>query len=127
MAIILKKIGSGEYAYLSKRDGAKVVHTYLGPAKSDAVQYALAEQKEVSMVPNRLNALFWDTSIENININRHASYIIGRVLELGDFSAIEWIQKVYPSHKITEVINTSRELSDKSRNFWQIWFGGSHA
>jgi hypothetical protein len=104
-----------------------VVHKYLGPVGSPQVKKKLAEKKEVSMVPERFRSLFWDTSLGNIQIKRHARYIIERVLEFGDMDALEWLQRVYPTQMIIDVLSVSRSISEKSRNFWEIWFGVEHA
>ncbi|MGC2063820.1 MAG: hypothetical protein WA610_12650 [Thermodesulfovibrionales bacterium] len=123
----MKKIGRGEYAYLVVREGSKVVHKYLGPAGSPQVKKKLAERKEVSSIPDRFRPLFWDTSPGNIHIRRNARYIIERVLEFGDNEAIAWLQRVYTTRTILDVLNTSRAISNKSRNFWEIWFEAGNA
>lgn len=127
MSLVTKNIGRGKYVYLVTREGKKVVHKYLGPVGSPQVQKKLDEKKEVSMVPERFRSLFWDTSLGNIQIRRHARYIIERVLEFGDMDALEWLQRVYPTRMIIDVLSVSRSISDKSRNFWEIWFGVEHA
>lgn len=127
MSVVTKKIGKGEYAYLVERQGKKVVHKYLGPAGSPQVMKKLAERKEVSEVPDRFRTLFWDTTLGNIHIRRNARYIIERVLELGDIEALDWLQRVYPTRTVLDVLGTSRAISDKSRNFWEIWFGVQNA
>lgn len=123
MSILIKKIGKKEYAYLAYRAGARVVHKYLGPASSDRVADKIAEMKATETVGDEYRSLFWDTDLKNINMKRNANYIIERVLEMGDFSALKWIQNIYPARKIIEVVETSRKISQKSRNFWRIWFG----
>jgi hypothetical protein len=127
MSLVTKKIGKGEYAYLVTREGKKVVHKYLGPVGSPQVQKKLAEKREISIVPERLRSLFWDTSLRNIQIKQHARYIIERVLEFGDLDALEWLQRVYPTQTIIDVLSVSRAISEKSRNFWEIWFGVERA
>jgi hypothetical protein len=123
MSVVIKKIGGSEYAYLVVREGKRVVHTYLGPAGSPRVMQRLHDRNEVKAVPPRFRVLFWDTSLEKIHMKRNARYIIERVLELGDMDAIEWLQKVFPTRHIIDVLVMSRQLTEKSRNFWLIWFG----
>lgn len=127
MSILLKKIGGKEYAYLAYRDGARVVHKYLGPAESGRVAKKISEMQASEKVREEYRALFWDTDLKNIHIRRNAGYIIERVLEMGNLSALAWIQGLYPARKIIEVIETSRKVSPKSKNFWQIWFGVADA
>ncbi len=95
MKLITKKIGNGEYLYLVFREGKKVIHKYLGPANKPQVAKLMMNKKEVSIIPERLKYLFWDTSLNKIHIRQNARYIIERVLELGDIYALEWLQRVY--------------------------------
>jgi hypothetical protein len=122
MAIITKKIGNKSYAYLSVRQGRKVLHKYIGPTESPATQKRICAYGDMNAVPERFRSLFWDTRLENINVKRNAAYIIERVLDMGSLDALEWVQRVYPVHKIIDVLTSSRALGEKSRNFWSLWF-----
>ena len=123
MAIITKKIGRNEYSYLVTREGDRVVHHYLGSARNTKVLKMAKAREEAASVPMRLRTLFWDTALENISLKSHARYVIDRVLEFGDLDAFTWLKNVYPGWKIQEELILSRNISVKSRNFWQIWFG----
>jgi hypothetical protein len=123
MAIITKKIGNNSYAYLSVRQGRKVVHKYIGPVYNPATKKRMSAYSEINAVPERFRSLFWDTRLENINVRRNAAYIIERVLDMGSLDALEWVQRIYPVHKIIDVLTSSRALAEKSRNFWSLWFG----
>jgi hypothetical protein len=127
MTIISKKAGKKKYAYLSVREGSRVVHKYIGPVDDPKVMKILSGKAETTGVPLRFRPLFWDTVLENIHINRNARYIIERVLEFGDLDAVEWLQKVYPVRKIADVLNLSKNVTEKSKNFWTIWFGVDYA
>ncbi len=127
MSMIIKKQGSKEYAYLSVREGDKVRQKYVGGTDDPKVKKLLAIESDNKAVPERLAYLFWDTNIKNIQIKKHTSYIIGRILELGDLDAVEWMQMVYPGAKIVEVLLTIHNLSDKSRNFWRLYYGVDNA
>lgn len=121
MSIVTKKIGKREYAYLASREGGKVVHRYLGAADGSKAAQLSKVKAETTSVPERFAVLFWDTALQNINLNRHAGYIIEKVLEFGDLDAFSWLQDVYPGRRIKETMLLSRNLSARSRNFWQIW------
>ena len=123
MNLITKKIGNGEYAYLVFREGKKIVHKYLGSVNNPQVIKLTTGKKDVSIIPKWLQYLFWDTSLNKIHIKQNARYIIERVLEFGDMYALEWLQRVYPTRNIIDVIFLSRNLTEKSRNFWRLWFG----
>jgi hypothetical protein len=123
MNVITKRIGKGEYAYLVVREGKKVVHKYLGPLDDPKVTKIISEKKETTVVPERFRPLFWDTNLSKIHIKRNARYIIERVLEFGNMDAVKWLQKVYPLQTIIDLLNMSRIITEKSRNFWLVWFG----
>jgi hypothetical protein len=123
MNLITKKIGNGEYAYLVFREGKKIVHKYLGSVNNPQVIKLTTGKKDVSIIPKWLQYLFWDTSLNKIHIKQNARYIIERVLGFGDMYALEWLQRVYPTRTIIDVIFLSRNLTEKSRNFWRLWFG----
>ncbi|WKZ32816.1 MAG: hypothetical protein QY316_13055 [Thermodesulfobacteriota bacterium] len=73
-------------------------------------------------VPSEFYSLFWDVDPEKIDLEKNARYVIERVLELGDLKALKWIQMLYPTGLIVEILKTSRKISPKSKNFWTIWF-----
>jgi len=123
MSIVTKKIGKRKYAYLAVREGKKVVHKYLGPIDSSAVEKKIADLREANRVPDRFRVLFWDTDLGNVSLKRNARYIIERILEFGSLEAVYWLQKVYTTRTILDALHESVVVSEKSRNFWDIWFG----
>lgn len=127
MGIVTKRIKNRSYAYLVTREGKKVAHRYLGPGGDPAVEKMIINQKETHSVPERFRTLFWDTNLKNIHIKRNARYIIERVLELGNLDAVNWLQRVYTVQNILDVLSTIRGISDKSRTFWNLWFGAEDA
>ena len=127
MGIITKTIGKRKYSYLAIREGKKVVHKYLGPSDDPKISHMASMEKETSYIPERFHFLFWDTTPGNINTRHNAQYIIERILEVGDVDALEWMQRVYPVQRIIHVLHVSRAVSEKSRNFWTLWFGVADA
>jgi hypothetical protein len=127
MAIIRKKIGTKEYSYLVSREGSRVIHRYLGPVHCAKAQKMMAVREGVASVPERFRSLFWETALENINLKTHGRYIMEKVLEFGDLDAFCWLRDIYPGWQIRETLLLSRNLSEKSRSFWSIWFEGEDA
>ena len=126
MSVVIKKVGNNEYAYLAYRRGGKVVQKYLGAVADSKVRRMIANIEAEKSVPRRFRSLFWDTDLSKITVRNNASYIIERVLELGGLGAVRWIQKMYPTRQIVETCESSRKISDKSKNFWRIWFGDNN-
>lgn len=71
-------------------------------------------------LPKKLKILFWDFNLEQINISQHKAFIIERLLEKGDFEAVKWIFQNLPKQEVETVILKSPNISQKTRNFWQI-------
>jgi len=71
-------------------------------------------------IPDHLKPFFWETEFSQINVNKNKPYIIERILELGDISAVKWLFSNYTKNEIKEVLEKSRKVSAKSRNFWQL-------
>ncbi len=67
-----------------------------------------------------LKSLFWDADWSKIDPKKHKKFIIERVLELGDQNAVSWLFSTYPKVEIERVLNTSRNISVKSANYWSI-------
>ena len=72
------------------------------------------------MLPYAVQKYYWDVPLESIDLNAHRRYVITRLLELGDEVAIAWLLCQYSGTEIKSVIETSRELSPKSRNYWRL-------
>jgi len=80
------------------------------------------------MLPQALAKYFWDAAFESIDRNRNKSYIISRILELGDEAAVQWLEASYPHDELIRALMTSRLLSPKSRAYWKLKFNvTSHA
>jgi hypothetical protein len=75
------------------------------------------------MVPNTLQALFWDTNLSTFQPSAYPDYTIFRVLEYGDDEAVAWLRETFSSPEIRRVICTERRLSPKSATFWALVYG----
>lgn len=120
MSIVIK---NEKYAYRAYRSGKKVVHKYLGLLADPAVAEKVNELEQEKQVPAEFRHLFWDTDPAKIDLKKNARYVIEKVLEMGGLAAFQWIQRLYPTRLITEIMETSRKITPKSRNFWTIWLG----
>ncbi|MBI3398169.1 MAG: hypothetical protein HY026_02910 [Deltaproteobacteria bacterium] len=127
MAILIKKISGKEYMYHAYRQGGKVVHKYLGPASDMQVMQKVQEFAAEKRIPDKFLLLFWDAEPSSIGIKKNARYIIERVLEVGGMDAVQWLQRIYATRLIVEVCESSRKVSERSKNFWRIWFGYKYA
>ncbi|MDP3785447.1 MAG: hypothetical protein Q8R12_05345 [bacterium] len=63
-------------------------------------------------------ALFWDTNPKNIDVKKHAPYIIERVLDLGTDSEVRWLWRTYPKLLLRRVVGRSRSLRPRTKTLW---------
>lgn len=63
-------------------------------------------------------SLFWDA--EEIDVSKHAGYIIARILDYGDFGDIKKLLEIYGKEEITEVVKNRRGLLPKTGKYWAI-------
>jgi len=74
------------------------------------------------MIPEYVLKLFWDAKKSSIDIEKHSSYIIKRVLDFGDVPAVNWLLKTYPQELIKKIVNKKRGLHPKTITFWERHF-----
>ena len=74
-------------------------------------------------IPAQIRPLFWDVDVERIDHARNAEYVISRILEWTTPPALEWLENQYSAQQIIEVNRTSRKVSKRSREFWNLWYG----
>lgn len=77
----------------------------------------------MSKVGQSLLPFFWETDLEKVDIQRNKNFIIERILELGDRSAVEWLFTTYSTAAIKKTLEESRNISKKSKNFWKMILG----
>jgi hypothetical protein len=74
--------------------------------------------------PDTLSWLFWDVDVERLDVERHADYILGRVLERGRLSDVHWALEAYGSERILQFLREAAnpELSARTIAFWRAFF-----
>lgn len=79
-----------------------------------------------SKIPKKIRfrpELFWDTDIKTIDPEKHARYIIERVLDFGNDSEIKWLVHYYSENKIKKVLAEPRSpLKPKTKSLWSLVF-----
>lgn len=71
-------------------------------------------------IPKFLKKYFWDTDFRKLNKKDHSYFIVERILEHGDEKAIKWMRHNFGLAEIRAVLTSSRNLSSRSANFWQL-------
>lgn len=66
-------------------------------------------------------SLFWDVDPKTIDPEKHAKYIIERILEFGDDEEVRWMWSYYPHRLIKDrVINSRGVLREKTKALWKL-------
>lgn len=73
---------------------------------------------------NFRQSLFWDVDPKNLNIKKHAIYIIERIMEFGKDSEIRWLWSTYKPSQLKAVASHSRALNPKTKTLWKLLLRG---
>lgn len=69
-------------------------------------------------LPKFLKQYFWDVDFDSLNLTKSKTFILKRVLDRGDTKALWWIKKNYTKDEIKNLLQFSRDISQKTANFW---------
>jgi len=69
--------------------------------------------------PCSVAKFFWDTDPMHLDVDADYFFIIERLMEEGDDSAIRWMMHRYSDTQRIEVVRSSRRLSRKTARLWQ--------
>ena len=64
--------------------------------------------------------LFWDVDPKTIDQQKHAQYIIERILDFGNDQEVRWLWQTYPKRLIKKVVNNPRRLMPATKSLWQL-------
>jgi hypothetical protein len=67
------------------------------------------------------SSLFWDA--DEIDAEKHAAYVIARVLDYGGIEDVRMLRKLYTDNKIGEVVRKRRGLFPQTGKYWAVKLG----
>jgi len=70
-----------------------------------------------------LSPIFWDTNPETLELNKHAKYIIPRVMDYGTIEDAKKIEQYYGRDTIQQVLQEAPYLNKKTISFFAWKFG----
>ena len=76
-------------------------------------------QKKI-ILPKFLKSIFWDVELKNIDPIHHQNFLITRIAEKGRLEDVLWLRKQFSSAVIQKVLNKSKNITAKTRNFWNL-------
>lgn len=65
-------------------------------------------------------SLFWDTDPKKLDPQKHAKYIIERIMDFGNDDEVRWMRHNYPKPLLAKVVKTSKELHPSSKTLWTL-------
>lgn len=74
----------------------------------------------MAALPEFLRPWFWDVEFHDIRLPERKTYVLERLLELGDDQAIRWVKASFVSQDIADVVRRSRRISPKTARFWSL-------
>lgn len=86
----------------------------------DVIRRQKHTRRRIKIKPIRFRqSLFWDVDPKTIDPQRHARYVIERVLDFGNDKEARWLYHAYPHSLISEVVRRSRVLHPQSKILWK--------
>ncbi|MFZ2664034.1 MAG: hypothetical protein WAX66_01595 [Patescibacteria group bacterium] len=73
-------------------------------------------------LPKDFSKYFWDINANKLSVDENYSFIIERLLELGDLDELAWVNNNYSKEKIAETLHKSRRISPKTGNFFSLYY-----
>ncbi len=74
------------------------------------------------MIESFTPAIFWDTTISQLDAQKHSGYIIERVLNFGTLDDWELLKKIYPKKRIFSESLKLKNLDQKAVSFLSNYF-----
>jgi hypothetical protein len=80
----------------------------------------LSEKKNTARLPDELKRYFWDVEFEELTIEKYPKFIAERILNYGSMEEVRWLVSWADQDFIRNIVENSRNLNAKSRNFWKM-------
>lgn len=71
-------------------------------------------------LPEMLRKYFWDCSFEDLRLAQYPIFISERVLNLGDMDSLRWLFSKIDKKFLIDLVNKSRNLNKKTKNYWKL-------
>jgi len=78
------------------------------------------QKKAKHKLPEKFRKYFWDCDFDKLTIEKYPKFITERILNYGDWDSIRWLFGFIKSDFTKQLIESSRNLNEKTRNFWKI-------
>ncbi len=75
-------------------------------------------------LPESVRLLLWDADPAAVDPDRHADYVMERVMSRGSWEAMRWLRRTYSRERIAEfVVRRGRRLTPRDEAYWALVAG----
>ncbi|HEY2517983.1 MAG TPA: hypothetical protein VGI39_44235 [Polyangiaceae bacterium] len=73
-------------------------------------------------VPDFIQRLLWDVDPSGIDLERHAPFVIERIMSRGTWEAMKWLRATYPRERLADFVRTegARRLAARDLAYWAL-------
>lgn len=76
------------------------------------------------VIPETIAWLFWDVDPQTIDLERHADYVLERVMSRGDLAAMRWLARTISTTAMADFLaRKGNRLAPRERAFWSLIAG----
>lgn len=80
------------------------------------------QKRNSKKIPVRFKKYFWDCDFMLLNFEEYDFFIIERIINFGNMDSLKWLLSMVDYKKIKIVVEKSRNLNRKTRNYWKTVF-----
>jgi len=80
----------------------------------------LSEKKQSTGLPKEFQRYFWDVKFDELTLEKHPRFIAERLLNYTDLNGIKWLLSCTDKQFIRLLVENSRNLNAKTRNYWKL-------
>jgi hypothetical protein len=80
----------------------------------------LPDKEHTLKLPKEFQKYFWDVSFDELSFDKYPRFIAERLLNYGNLNGIRWLLSHTDTRFIRTLVDTSRNLNAKTKNYWQI-------
>ncbi len=79
-------------------------------------------------VPDCVTRLFWDVDPAELDLDRHADYVLERVMSRGSWEAMRWLRRRYAPGVLADFLSRRGDrLTPRDVAYWSLVSGSSAA
>jgi hypothetical protein len=87
-----------------------------------AIERTHRKRRDMAKIPKEWHQYFWEVKADDVDLDQSPEYVIGRVLEHGNFEAVRRVRQYYGDERLKAFLlsTNGRVLSKRIMRFWQV-------